>query len=350
MRRREFLGLTAAAAASPFAPSLPAFGQAKPSQLVLMTWGGLWGDVQKKSIDTLFEKETGIRVVHESGASPVERITKLKVSLSSQAFDILNLHDGLMPLAVKQGVLEPFNRASPAYTNLKDIYPAMVYDHWAATLFSAIGVTYNRKLKNPPQSWADLWNPEYKGRIVLPDITHSMGPYIVPIGAQAQGKGTKDLETGYEALKRMADLKPILAKDTDSIMAAFQNEEALIGLLYKSQTFTVQGKGGNVDWAFPKEGGIEISWGYGICKGSKNAAWAERWINHALSPEGQLGVGREFNYPGSNRNMVGVAPPELQPRLRFTDEQLQRIVRLDHDFMAENRAAITERWNRIMSS
>ena len=56
-------------------------------------------------------------------------------------------------------------------------------------IYSPLGIIFNTKLvKTPPTSFADLWRPEFKGQIVLPDISHSIGPYIIPIGAIAAGK------------------------------------------------------------------------------------------------------------------------------------------------------------------
>src|SRR5437870_1786048 len=138
MRRRDFLTASAATAAMPFTLPWPAAAQSKPSQIIIMTWGGAWGDLLHRHIDPPFEKETGVKVVQETGASPVERITKLKVSLSSQTYDVLNLNDALMEIAVRQGVLEPVNRSSPHYTNLKDVYPKLIHDQWVAAIFSSL--------------------------------------------------------------------------------------------------------------------------------------------------------------------------------------------------------------------
>ena len=42
-------------------------------------------------------------------------------------------------------------------------------------IYSPLGIIYNTKLvKNPPKAFADLWRPEFKGQIVLPEITHSL--------------------------------------------------------------------------------------------------------------------------------------------------------------------------------
>lgn len=352
MKRREFLAGTVAAAASAAAGptmSIPAAAQSKPSQIVYMTWGGLWGNSLKTSMDAAFEKETGVKLVQDNSGDPVGRVVKLKVNLNDQKYDLLALHDGNFPLAVKQGVLEKINRHSPRLTNLKDVHPAMVHDYWIAHIFNAVGITYHKDLKNPPRSWADLWRPEFKGKIILPEVVHSIGLYIVPIGAIASGKDPKDAEAGFEMLKRMRDLKPMFVQDTDSIMNAFLSGEAQVGLLYKSQTFTIKDKGAPVEWAFPKEGGIEISWGTGIAKGTKHLEWAERYLNVQLDPQQQTAFAKTFNYAGSNPKSEALLPANLQERVRFTPEQLKGMIRFDHEFMADRRAEWTDRWNRIIS-
>lgn len=350
MRRREFLtGSLAAASASVVAGSLPASAQAKPEKIVVMTWGGFNAEAVEKGINKPYVDRYGVKVVLDTGSSPVERITKLKLSLDNQVYDVLNIGDGLFPLAIKQGVLETFDRGSPNLSNFKDMYPSMVRPHWVTCYFSALGFAYNREIKNPPTSWADLWRPEFKGRIVIPDVTHTIGLYPVVIGALAQGKSPKDADSGFEMLKRLAALQPIVAKDTDTIMNSLQSGDAQIGLLYKSQTYTIQDKGAQVEWVFPKEGAIEISWGYGITKNSKNREWAERWINLAMDPDVQPYFTGWGNYPGSNPKMLDKLEPKLKARAFFTEDQLKQMVILDHEFMSDRRAEWTERWNRVMA-
>jgi spermidine/putrescine-binding protein len=352
MRRRDFLKMAGVMAAGA-ALGVRGHGVASasnPEQIVVMTWGGQWGDQIRAGVDAAFEKVTGVKVVQDRGSSPVERITKLKVNLSNQIFDLVQLHDGLVPLAVTQGVLEPIDRKSPRLTNLKDVYPRFIKDYWVAMIFSPLGIIYNTKLvKNPPTAFADLWRPEFKGRIVLPDISHSIGTYIIPIGALASGKGAKDETAGFEMLKKIVALQPIWAKDTDSIMTALRNEEALIGMLYTSQTFTVKGWGAPVEWVYPKEGAILYASGTGIAKNTKNKELAEQYLNLTLDPQVETLYAQKFNYPGTNRKMVALLTPELQARVRISDDELNRVIELDHGFMADRRAEWTDRWNRVVA-
>ncbi len=113
MNRRRLLELGGAGlvGGSALATSLwSRAAQAKAEQIVMMTWGGLWGDALRDNVDAAFQKRTGVKVVQDRGSSPVERITKLKVSLNDQNVDILQIHDGLVPLAIKQGVVEKLNK------------------------------------------------------------------------------------------------------------------------------------------------------------------------------------------------------------------------------------------------
>lgn len=353
MDRRKFLAdaglLAAGTALMPFGRS--AFAQAKPSQMVLMTWGGLWGDTMRDSADAMFEKATGVKIIQDRGSSPAERITKIKVNLNDQKFDIVQIHDGLVPVAEKQGVLEPIDRNSPRLTNLKNVQDRFVQSHWVAMIYSPLGIVYNTKeVKTPPTAFADLWKPEYAGRIVLPDINHSIGPYIIPIGAMAAGKPASDSEAGFEMLKKMTDQKPIWAQDTDSMMNSMRNGEAIIGLLYKSQTYTVQAWNTPVQWVSPSEGAILYSSGTGIAKGTKNLELAEQYLNWTLDPRVQTVCAQKFNYPGTNSETMALLAPDLQERVRSTPKEMSKLVDLNFAEMAEKRPEWTDRWNRIVAA
>jgi spermidine/putrescine-binding protein len=351
MRRRDFLATAAAAAAAaPFAKIGSASAQAKPDQIVVMTWGGRHGDVMAKGIDKAFTEATGIKVVQDRSADPPQRITKLKLGLNNQMVDIVQLPDTLAPLGVRQGVLEPIDPKAPQLTNLKDVYPNLLLSHWVAMIYSPIGMVYNTKeIKNPPTSWADMWRPEFKGRIVLPEISNSVGNYIISIGAMAAGKSPKDADAGFEMLKRIVDLQPIWQKETDSMVQSMANGEGLITYLPKTHGYTAQDRGGSVLWAFPKEGAITYGSGTAIAKNTKNLDAALQYLNFTLDPKLQTYYTQIANYPGSNSKMIDFLLPNLQERVRFTKDELANMIGLDQEFMSDVRAEWTDRWNRIVA-
>jgi spermidine/putrescine-binding protein len=352
MRRRQVLKAGSAALAAPLLVPLmrPLTAFAKTDHIVVMTWGGRWGDAMRDNVDAAFEKAYGIKVVQDRDGSPVQRITKIKVSQGNPVADCFQLADGLVPLAIKQGVAEKINRDSPRMPNLRNMIPTFWNDYWVPEIFSVIGIVYNTKeVKSPPTGWADLWRPEFKGRIVLPEISHSIGSYIVPIGAVAAGKPSSDEEAGFAMLKKMAELRPIWAKDTDTIENSMQTGDAVIGILYKSQTYSVKDRGGPVEWVYPKEGGIAYTSGTCIAKGTKNLEAAEEYINTTMDPNVQPFAAKIYNYGGTNKETISKLPPELQERVKFPQDQLDRLVKLDLGTMTEKRASWVDRWNKVVA-
>ena len=348
LNRRQILKASAAMAAVAGVPS--AFAQPQPDSIAVMTWGGLWGDSLQAGVDSKFLQQHGVRVVQDRGSSPVERIAKMRVNAGNQLFDLVQLHDGLWPLAIAQDAVEPLDPRGRNLTHMADVYPRMVHSHWIAQIFSAVGLCYNtREVKSPPAAWADLWRPEFRGRIVLPEVSHSIGTYIVPIGAIAAGKDAKDAEAGFDMFQRMVKLDPIFARDTDSMMSALTTGEAVIGLLYKSQTFTIRDRSAPVEWVLPREGAISISWGTGIAKGTKHRDLAEKYIDLTLDAQTQTHFARAFNYAGSNRKMLDLLDPKLRERVQLSDADIARLIDLDHAFMSQNRTAWTDRWNRAVA-
>jgi spermidine/putrescine-binding protein len=352
MRRRQVLKAGGATLAAPLLVPLlrPLDAFAKTEQIVVMTWGGQWGDAMRDNVDAAFEKVTGIKVVQDRGASPADRITKLKVSQNNPVADCFQLADGLVPLAIRQGVAEKINRDSPRMPNLRNMIPTFWNDYWVPQIFSVIGIVYNTKeVKSPPTGWSDLWRPEFKGRVVLPEISHSIGSYIIPIGAVAAGKPPGDEDAGFDMLKRMAALRPIWAKDTDTMMNSMRTGDAVIGILYKSQTYTVKGYGAPVEWVYPKEGGIAYTSGTCIAKGTKNLEAAEEYINTTMDPTVQTFAARIYNYGGTNKDTITKLPPELQERVKFPQDQLDRLIKLDLGMMTDRRANWVDRWNKVVA-
>ena len=47
--------------------------------------------------------------------------------------------------------------------------------------------------------------------------------------------------------------------------------------------------------------------------------------------------------------MIALLPPDLQERVKISDEDFKRVIELDHAFMADRRAEWTDCWNPIIA-
>ena len=111
MKRRDLLIGSGALVGGSLLPGVQApFAQGKPSQMVLMTWGGLWGDAMRDGAGNQFEAQTGIKIVQDRSGSPADRITKIKVNINDQKFDLVQLHDGLVRSRSRRACSSPSTR------------------------------------------------------------------------------------------------------------------------------------------------------------------------------------------------------------------------------------------------
>jgi putative spermidine/putrescine transport system substrate-binding protein len=133
-------------------------------------------------------------------------------------------------------------------------------------------------VKTAPTSWADLWKPEYKGKVVLPEIGSISGAYFVAIMGKAFGKDLFDENAAFERVKT---LRP-------SILTFWTSHDQLANLLVQGEAwlspwasdraaFQIK-NGAPIGSVTPKEGAIFGMGAMGIAKGSKQRALAEQYV------------------------------------------------------------------------
>ncbi|HEY2023194.1 hypothetical protein, partial [Paraburkholderia sp.] len=142
MKRRTLLKMVPALSVTSMAGLGARSAFADNGSLTLLTWGGLWGNGMAENVDAPFQKATGWRVVQDRSSSPVERVTKMKLALNNQIYDLVQLHDGVVPMAESQGVLETLSETSPNLPFLKQIPARFRAQGWAANIYSALGIVY----------------------------------------------------------------------------------------------------------------------------------------------------------------------------------------------------------------
>src|SRR5262245_65387329 len=104
--RRSFLTTSAALAAALAAPR-PL--QAAARQIVVTDPGGEWQKAAAEAFYIPFEKETGVKVSY--AARPHMSMGRLKAMVEAGAteWDVTVFVKGLIPLVVKQGLIEPID-------------------------------------------------------------------------------------------------------------------------------------------------------------------------------------------------------------------------------------------------
>jgi putative spermidine/putrescine transport system substrate-binding protein len=89
-----------------------------------------------------------------------------------------------------------------------DIYPQYVFEKDKGIGFYVflLGIAYNSQLvKEPPTSWMALWDPKFKGKLLLPALDGTSALKLLVVTSYVHGGNQTNVEPGLQALQ---ELKP----------------------------------------------------------------------------------------------------------------------------------------------
>ena len=316
---------------------------AQPEELVVAVFGGTFEKSWRANVIQPFEREHQAQVRVVTGLS-AENFAKLRAQRDNPQIDVVTFDAPFALIAAREGLLEPLEAQRIANLNALHEF-ALPKDRLYVAFFTASQVlAYNTQhVKPAPTSWEDLWKPEYKGKVVLPEVSSISGAYFVAIMGKAFGKGLFDVDS---ALAKVKLLRP-------SVLTFWTSHDQLAQLLVQGEAWlspwasdraAVQVKSGApVASVIPKEGAIFGMGAMAIAKGSKHRALAEKYVNHALSVAPQK-LNAETMFIGPTNRNVQLADDVA--RLVPYGENLKRLVAPDWDEFGKQRDRWVDRWNR----
>src|SRR4051812_35771006 len=167
--RRHFLSATAGVAT--LASGVPS-ARAEGGQVVVGTWGGDYGQLLSDIIDKPIMTPKGFEILQDVGnADP--RKTKLLAERQSRrgSMDVSCLSDNDAYIVSQSDVFEKVDATK--VKRLDNVFTELKSDIAIPHIYSAQVILYNtNQVKTPPQSFADLWDPKWRGRIGLADILY----------------------------------------------------------------------------------------------------------------------------------------------------------------------------------
>ena len=344
--RRSLMGSALTLAAMHLFPELSR-AQARP--LVFATFTGSWEVAHKDVLVPAFRKATDNAAIVLDPMLSMDQIAKVRASAAAPTIDVM-LHDpGPALVAIAQDLVEPYPVAMSK--NYADLIPAAQEPMGPAGFFQVVGLTYNpQTVKTPPTSWADLWKPEFKGKVGITNMNSTLGTGFMVEIAKMHGGSEKDLDPAF---KQIATLKPSLA-------AVAANPGALASLYQQGQIDISPGnfnaiqilkaQGVPVEFVAPKEGAIAFKTTLHITKNSPNKELAFKLIETALSVEVQTKL-MESPYLIVPTNAKVAMKGEIAKILAKDQADLmQKFVFQDWKAINQSRPAWIDRFNREIAT
>jgi len=339
MKRAESLIISTTSAVAFVAICSPAFAQ----ELVVATFGGSWLDNTKECIGKPFEQKTKAHVTFVPSSS-AQTAAKLRATRNHPEFDVAYMEVQFARQIKVENLMMPLDASQ--LTNLPDVI-ASVKDpdnDFVGVSLSALAIAYDpRVVKAPPASWADLWNPQFKGKIAIPDISQTGGQQLLIAAARLHGGSIENIDPGVEAIKQLKPNVVTFWTQPDQVVALFERGDIVITPWYVDRIGAAAAKGLSVAVAFPKEGAIGSFPTTSIPVGSSNVKLAHEFINTAISPDAQRCFAeKQFGGPVNQKVTL---PPAVANAVPY-GENRSKLFFPNFDEMSKQLPTWTERWGR----
>ena len=216
-----------------------------------------------------------------------------------------------------------------------------------APFFQVVGITYNPdKVKTPPTSWADLWKPEFKGRVGITNLNSTLGTGFLVEIARMHGGSEANVDAGFKAIDELKPNIAAVAANPGQLATLYQQGQIDIGPGNFNAIQILKARGVAVDFVAPKEGAIAFKTTIHIVKNSPAKDLAFKLIEASLSPDVQkkLMDSPYLIVPTNTKVKMG---GEIAKVLAKDHEDLKKkFVFQDWKKINEQRAPWIERFNR----
>ncbi len=263
----------------------------------------VWTEYFPQDMLDCFELVYGIKLNRDEYSNNEEMYAK--ISAGGASYDLVQPTDYIIGLMIRQELLQELDHSKlPNIGNLdagwmnKDFDPGNKYTIPYLAGTDSIVVNTDA-VTDPPQSWADLWKPEYAGRIVfLDDSRVVIGLTLLTLGYDPNTTDPAQLE---EAKVKLAQLIPnIKVFDSDSPKTALIAGDVDLGLTWTGEAFIANQENPAIQFIYPKEGSILWQDNWAMLKDASHADAAYAWMNYLMQGDVFWLTIRDFQYINPN--------------------------------------------------
>lgn len=344
MRTKQRLQSGAAVAAvCALAGAMPAGAE----ELVIATFGGSFADDTETCHVELFEEKTGADAILTLGSS-VDIAAKIRATAGDPEIDVAYMDRSIVEQLRNEGLLEELDFTT--LDNYGDVAPQAFdpQNTFVNFMTAATVIAYNPELVSPPpDSWEDLYDAQYAGKLAIGDITGTSGLHFLMAMNKLRGGDFETQDAGFAAVEELMPNVVMLYTQADQLVQLFERGEIVIAPWYPDRIGSAADAGVPVAVAYPEEGAVGIQPTVSIPKGSPNKDLAMQYIDVLLSPEGQKCFA-EKKYAGPVNQKVELSD-EVKAIVPF-GESYENLWYPDTEEIAKLRPGWTERWQKEIAN
>jgi len=202
-----------------------------------------------------------------------------------------------------------------------------------------------------PESWADLWDPQYEGMIAMEDFSEgAIAMTAWAFDLPYPDLSDEDLEFIKEKLIELkSNIKLFWAGSTD-LVQAMVNGDVGIGYAWNDQYAKIVDGGVNAVYTEPSEGRGGWVCGFVITKDTPHYDLALEYIDSAISAEvGKNAIDLYF-LGHSNTESAGLADPTTVDLLGLLDSDIQGRTNFALPLTQEQRDKFNQIWSEVLAA
>jgi spermidine/putrescine-binding protein len=319
---------------------------------VLLEWSGyemesFWEPYKAQHPDAL--------PVYSFFADDSEGFAKAKSGFS---FDLVHPCSSWWQLYVDHGLVQPIDTSR--LENIDSIYPDMLamgqfdgeqyFIPWEWGYESILVRT--DLAADVPDSWADLWDPQYAGHISMYDA--SEGAYLISAMSLGIDPYQATAEQQEQIKQHLIDLKPSLLNYwldyTEIIQLVAQGDVWLASHAWNDAYGVLLEEGYEVAYINPSEGRLSWICGFGIGANETNLDLTYDYLNAVTAPQSMANMGNEFYYGVASQEATDLLDPYVLEILQMDDPSVLENTFFYRPLTEELRTEIEAIWSDVKAS
>lgn len=259
----------------------------------------VWTEYIPNDILDCFQEIYGVTVNRDEYSSNEEMYAKLNAGGST--YDIAQPTDYWVPVMVRQDLVQALDHDRlPVLASFDPNYLKLTFDpnneYSLPYQAGTYGIVVNTDaVENVPQSWADLWKPEYAGRMIfLDDNRATIGLTLLTLGYDLNSTDPAQLD---EAKNKLLELIPgIKIFDSDSPKTALIAGDVDLGMTWTGEAYLASRENPAFIYVYPTEGTIRWQDNYVLVKDAPHLDAAYAWLNYSMQSSIFWKMLEEFPY------------------------------------------------------
>jgi putative spermidine/putrescine transport system substrate-binding protein len=330
--------------ASALALASPRLSLAQSKTLVAATFPGTWSEADRQIIQPAFRQLTDASVTQSIvlGTDQVSRLVAAKGN--KPPFDVAFFDAPQVIDAARDGLITEYPVASSP--NYKDLLPS-AQDRWGPKItMQVIGIGYNpNKIKTPPTSWEDLWDPKYKGRVGLTALNSQLGIAFIAELNRIKGGTDDNFDPAFKALHELLPNVGAIGANLGAFATLWQQEQIDIAPYNFNFVQTLKGKDVPVEFSIPSTGPVGWSTSLHVVANAAEPDLAAQYIDlHLAATIQEQMLKPPFDVIPTNAKVK--LEGAITKSLAKTQDDLAKISTLDWEKLNPQRGALIDRFNR----